>query len=299
MFVDKEDEIEHCKLEGSSTKLPCKELPCKNDEEIPGEDVRVIMMNKNLKETPSKKVPSIFEEEAEKVKVVEKLNVEVDNEDVHHENSSSKLDRKTRLLEKEAARKMFEKQALIFPEELLNEEEEIAPIAVDNVECLVATSSPPHVPTTEVVPKEPLQLTPDMIGLYTLALPVQIGSDIAFLSSLQEDISWFDTPVSLLTVELVGGVGGATIEIKLRDKDMALAVLNGLRQKYPGLEGDCMSTNAVSLQTRVLLPQTIQHCQGHVLVPQFYFDRGTTNSSNQLHGEERHRSVEPGNVFLQ
>merc|ERR1719186_258391 len=144
-----------------------------------------------------------------------------------------------RLLEKEAARKMFEKQALIFPEELINEDknEDVAPITM--VETYIC---PPHVPAAEIVPEESAQLTPDMLGLYTLTLPVKLGSDLAFLSSLQEDIAWFDTPVNLLTMEMAGDVGGAMIEVKLEDKDMA--ILNGLKHKYPGLEGDILGTHA-------------------------------------------------------
>jgi len=78
-------------------------------------------------------------------------------------------------------------------------------------------------------------LTPDLLGFYTLALPVPEGSDSIF-SSLQEDISWFDTPVSLLCIENISG--GAILEVKFRDQDMAMAVLQGLKHKYPGLEGD-------------------------------------------------------------
>ena len=34
------------------------------------------------------------------------------------------------------------------------------------------------------------------------------------------------------------------IEVKMRDQDMAVAVLNGLKQKYPGLKGDTTGSHA-------------------------------------------------------
>jgi len=201
-------------------------------------------MEESLKESLSKKRPTNKEEEPKEGKVDQSITEVVKvNEDVH-----SKLeDRKTRLLEKEAARKIFEKQALIFPEELMNEDkkEDIAPITM--VETVL---SPPHVPAAEKVPQESTQLTPDMLGLYTLTLPVKLGSDLDFLSSLQEDIAWFDTPVNLLTMEMAGDVGGAMIEVKLGDNDMAMAILNGLKHKYPGLEGDFLGTHADILPSK-------------------------------------------------
>merc|ERR1719341_1579837 len=82
---------------------------------------------------------------------------------------------------------------------------------------------------TEVSSKNPpsvvsvLKLTPDLIGFYTL-------------TSLQEDISWFDTPVSILCME--GVSGGAVLEVRFRNEDMAVAVLQGLKHKYVGLAVD-------------------------------------------------------------
>ena len=88
------------------------------------------------------------------------------------------------------------------------------------------------------------ELTPDLIGLFTLTLPVSPGSDLAQLSSLQDDISWFDTPVSIMCMENSEVVGVPLIEVKLRDKEMAMAVLIGLKHKYPGLEGDTTGSHA-------------------------------------------------------
>ena len=79
-------------------------------------------------------------------------------------------------------------------------------------------------------------LTPDLMGFYTITLPVPKGSDLSIFSSLQEDISWFDTLVSLLCIENISE--DAVLEVKFRDQDMAMAVLQGLNHKYPGLEGD-------------------------------------------------------------
>eukprot|EP00092_Neocalanus_flemingeri_P012935 GFUD01013934.1.p1 GENE.GFUD01013934.1~~GFUD01013934.1.p1 ORF type:complete len:748 (-),score=207.67 GFUD01013934.1:40-2010(-) len=103
--------------------------------------------------------------------------------------------------------------------------------------------SPDPIPDTEVVREDHPQLTPDLIGLYTLTLPVPPGSDLALLSNLQEDIAWFDTPVSILCMDMTPG-GGAMLEVKLRDKEITMAVLNGLKQKYKGLEGDFTGIHA-------------------------------------------------------
>eukprot|EP00092_Neocalanus_flemingeri_P097510 GFUD01124274.1.p1 GENE.GFUD01124274.1~~GFUD01124274.1.p1 ORF type:complete len:456 (+),score=149.98 GFUD01124274.1:197-1369(+) len=105
-----------------------------------------------------------------------------------------------------------------------------APIPID------VTGIPKPVPYVKY-PDELPQLIPDLIGLYTLTLPVSHSSDLNLFSSLQEDIAWFDNPVSLLFMEDTVG-SGAMLEVKLRDLDMAMAVLIGLKHKYPGLEGD-------------------------------------------------------------
>ena len=88
------------------------------------------------------------------------------------------------------------------------------------------------------------ELTPDLIGLFTLTLPVSPGSDLVLLSSLQDDISWFDTPVSIMCMENSEVVDVPLIEVKLRDKEMAMAVLTGLKHKYSGLEGDTTGSHA-------------------------------------------------------
>merc|ERR1719318_799284 len=77
------------------------------------------------------------------------------------------------------------------------------------------------------------ELAPDVVGLFTMALVVPSGPDPAMLSELEEDIAWFDSPVSIMFVEN----GNTVIEVKMRNKAMAVAALKGLESKYPGLEG--------------------------------------------------------------
>merc|ERR550519_927986 len=49
---------------------------------------------------------------------------------------------------------------------------------------------------------EECQLIPDFMGLYTISLCVPSSDDcVRTLSSLEEDIAWFDTPVSALLIE--------------------------------------------------------------------------------------------------
>jgi len=85
-----------------------------------------------------------------------------------------------------------------------------------------------------VIEESPI-LTTDILGLFTLKLTLPIGSDAAFMAEFEEDISWFETPVSITSVvETTNRV----IEVKMRERGMALAALHGLKQKYPGLEGE-------------------------------------------------------------
>jgi len=175
-------------------------------------------------------------------------------------------ERKQRLLKKEAERREFVKQALIFPDELVHEVHigvddikqsgnEVAKTKMDAVENTVDEFPKPtikenvqHCPSkaedqeSELSTKNPqsvvsdLSLSPDLIGYYTLTLPVPQGSDLNILTSLQEDISWFDTPVSILCLEDISG--GALLEVRFKDGNMAMAVLQGLKHKYVGLAGD-------------------------------------------------------------
>jgi len=83
-------------------------------------------------------------------------------------------------------------------------------------------------------------LTPDILGLFTLMLAVPSSNNASRLSELEEDISWFDAPVSILYVEN----GNTVIEVKMKNKEMAMAALKGLKQKYPHLEGDTSGSHA-------------------------------------------------------
>ena len=109
-------------------------------------------------------------------------------------------------------------------------------VEVENIENVVVDLLGIPVSSIDTSPSVGCALTPDLMGFYTITLPVPKGSDLSIFSSLQEDISWFDTPVSLLCIENISE--DAVLEVKFRDQDMAMAVLQGLNHKYPGLEGD-------------------------------------------------------------
>ena len=203
---------------------------------------------KDLDGTESKKVNT--QREVDEMKYTQVKNVKYSktdnfmNEEVlgnvskFEDNTTSKDDRNSRLLKREIQRRKIEKEALSLPEEIVHEarNEEIVNIAMEFDEN--ATNSIEPVPTVKQLVQE-AELTPDLIGLYTLTLAVPPSSDLTQFSTLQEDIAWFDTPVSLLCMENpFGAPGAAMLEVKLRDKDMAMAVLQGLKHKYPGLEGD-------------------------------------------------------------
>ena len=52
---------------------------------------------------------------------------------------------------------------------------------------------------------------------------------------MKEDISWFDPPISILE-RSHPTTGEVVLQIRLRNRELATAVLNGLKSKYPGLE---------------------------------------------------------------
>merc|ERR1719186_1124657 len=142
------------------------------------------------------------------------------------------VSKKSKLMKREAARRKLDTEALILPAPFINEAK------VDEVPLADIQSD-----------HENKTLTPDLIGLYPLSLPVSPSSDLTLLSSLQEDITWFDTPVSLRCIE--NKTGAAMLEVKLSDKDMATAVLLGLKHKYPGLEGDMTGAHFVMFPDKV------------------------------------------------
>merc|ERR1719508_642091 len=92
--------------------------------------------------------------------------------------------KKSKLMKREAARPKLDKEALILPAPFINEAK-VDEVPLADIHCDYENKT----------------LTPDLIGLYTLSLPVSPSSDLTLFSSLQEDITWFDTPVSLRCIE--------------------------------------------------------------------------------------------------
>jgi hypothetical protein len=72
----------------------------------------------------------------------------------------------------------------------------------------------------------------------TEILPRDIHPDMSILTSLQEDISWSNTPVSILSVKDI--LGETLPDVRFRDQDTGVAVLQRLKHKYVGLESDEM-----------------------------------------------------------
>jgi len=80
-------------------------------------------------------------------------------------------------------------------------------------------------------------LTPDLLGLYTISVPVTKGDQISMISSLEEDVSWFEPPVSVLPVTDLSS-GDLILEVKMKEEAVAIATYRGLRLKYPGMDVD-------------------------------------------------------------
>ena len=60
----------------------------------------------------------------------------------------------------------------------------------------------------ETCVKQPPIPTPDVLGLFTLMLSVPSDQDLDFFEELEEHISWFDTPVSMVRIGIEYGNGG-------------------------------------------------------------------------------------------
>ena len=73
------------------------------------------------------------------------------------------------------------------------------------------------------------ELLCDSLGHYTLIFSSISPND---LSRVVDDVSWFDEPVSVNVRE-----ERKEVEFKFVDKSIAVAILNGLKQKYPGVLG--------------------------------------------------------------
>ena len=80
-------------------------------------------------------------------------------------------------------------------------------------------------------------LTPDLLGLYTISVPVTKGNQNSMISSLEEDVSWFEPPVSVLPVTDLSS-GDLILEVKMKEEAVAIATYQGLRFKYPGMDVD-------------------------------------------------------------
>ena len=80
-------------------------------------------------------------------------------------------------------------------------------------------------------------LTPDLLGLYTISVPVTKGNQSSMIASLEEDVSWFEPPVSVLPVT-DSSSGDLILEVKMKEEAVAIATFLGLRFKYPGMDVD-------------------------------------------------------------
>ena len=103
------------------------------------------------------------------------------------------------------------------------------------------------------------KLTPDLLGLYTITVPCipeeTVDSEVAevlsklkdspvtdnpshsFISSLEDDVSWFQSPVSILPV--TDPVSGQSVlEVKMKSEEVTIAAFHGLKHKYKGMSID-------------------------------------------------------------
>ena len=59
----------------------------------------------------------------------------------------------------------------------------------------------------------------------------------ALTSSLEEDVAWFQPPVSVLPVTNPA-TGDTVLEVKMEDKEVTMAAFRGLKLKYPAMTVD-------------------------------------------------------------
>ena len=76
-------------------------------------------------------------------------------------------------------------------------------------------------------------LTPDVRGFFTISIPFD-AEDVQLSSKLEEDISWYEVPVSVLPI--LDPNAGSVLEVKMKTKDLVIAAFVALRDKYPGLQ---------------------------------------------------------------
>ena len=77
-------------------------------------------------------------------------------------------------------------------------------------------------------------LTPDVRGFFTISIPFD-AEDVQLSSKLEEDISWYEAPVSLLPI-LDPIAGCSVLEVKMKTKEVVMAAYVALKYKYPGLK---------------------------------------------------------------
>ena len=81
------------------------------------------------------------------------------------------------------------------------------------------------------------RLTSDLLGLYTMIVPCTEETKAALTSSLEEDVAWFQPPVSVLPVTNPA-TGDTVLEVKMEDKEVTMAAFRGLKLKYPAMTVD-------------------------------------------------------------
>ena len=82
-----------------------------------------------------------------------------------------------------------------------------------------------------------IRLTSDLLGLYTMIVPCTEETKAALTSSLEEDVAWFQPPVSVLPVTNPA-TGDTVLEVKMEDKEVTMAAFRGLKLKYPAMTVD-------------------------------------------------------------
>ena len=117
--------------------------------------------------------------------------------------------------------------------------------------------------SVEVEDEEVGKLTPDLLGLYTITVPCtpeanvdpEVAEDLSklkdiqvttarpdnpshsLISSLEDDVSWFQPPVSILPV--TDPVSGQSVlEVKMKSEEVTLAAFHGLKHKYKDMSID-------------------------------------------------------------
>ena len=80
-------------------------------------------------------------------------------------------------------------------------------------------------------------LVSDGLGFNTLFISYDEEKDAELSAKLQEDLSWFDVPLSIQP-GTHQATGNSILKIQMKNKEVAIAAYLGLKLKYPGLEID-------------------------------------------------------------